>query len=148
MYAAKKVGPDGRVVAVDLQEIPGALGPNVMVVRGDALAPEPAEEVARFAPYDVVLSDMAPATSGAKVTDRARSFDLFMRALDLAIALSKPGASFVGKIFMSEDFPAAQKAVKSAFEECRVIKPEGTRPNSTEVFLVGQRLRKAQKATE
>lgn len=147
MYASTKVGPTGRVVAVDLHEIPGPFGSNVTVVRGDALAAEPPAEVMGSAPYDVVLSDMAPATSGAKITDRARSFALFMRALDMATALGKPGASFVGKIFMSEDFPAAQKAVKAAFEECRVIRPEGTRSSSTEVFLVGQRLRKTQNAT-
>lgn len=147
MYAADRVGPKGHVLAVDLTEITTPLRPNVTVLRGDALAPEPASSVVEGAPYDVVLSDMAPLTSGAKITDRARSFELFMRALALAISLGKPGASFVGKIFMSEDFSFAQKAVKAAFEECRVVKPEGTRPNSTEVFLVGQRLRSPQKPT-
>jgi len=136
MYASTRVGPTGRVLAVDLQEITTPLGANVTVLRGDALAAEP-PEVSAAGPFDVVLSDMAPATTGSKPSDGARSAELFGRALDIAIRHGKPGASFVGKIFMSEDFPPARARVKSLFRECRVIKPEGTRSNSTEVFVVG-----------
>jgi 23S rRNA (uridine2552-2'-O)-methyltransferase len=140
LYAAERIGRRGRVVAVDLQEM-SLDRENVTVVRGDVLAPVPDGVVLREAPYDVVLSDMAPSTTGSKVSDQARSFDLFMKALDVAGHLGKPGATFVGKIFMSGDFPAAKKAVSERFETCRVIKPEGTRPNSSEVYVVGTKLR-------
>lgn len=140
LYAAERVGKRGHVVAVDLQEM-AQMTENVTVVRGDVLAPEPDGVVLREAPYDVVLSDMAPSTTGSKVSDQARSFDLFMKALDVASRFGKPGATFVGKIFMSGDFPAAKKAVSERFETCRVIKPEGTRPNSSEVYVVGTKLR-------
>lgn len=140
LYAAERVGKRGHVVAVDLQEMAQAVE-NVTVVRGDVLGAEPDGVVLREAPYDVVLSDMAPSTTGSKVSDQARSFDLFMKALDVACRLGKPGATFVGKIFMSGDFPLAKKAVSARFETCRVIKPEGTRPNSSEVYVVGTKLR-------
>jgi 23S rRNA U2552 (ribose-2'-O)-methylase RlmE/FtsJ len=50
--------------------------------------------------YDVVLSDMAPRTTGNRLGDQTRSFELFMRALAVAEKLLKPGGAFVGKIFM------------------------------------------------
>jgi 23S rRNA (uridine2552-2'-O)-methyltransferase len=137
MYAAKKIAPSGKLLAIDLSEIQGSLGPNAQIVQGDALSLTN-EALATFAPYDVVLSDMAPSTSGSKVADQARSFELFMRALEIAGALGAPGGSFVGKLFMSEDFIKAREALRALFGEVRTIKPEGTRASSVEVFLIGQ----------
>jgi len=141
LYAAERVGDTGHVLAIDLQVIQQVFGPNVTVAQGDALSLTN-DELARFAPYDVVLSDMAPSTSGSKVRDQAQSFELFMRALDVAAALGKPGSSFVGKLFMSGDFPAAKRAVAERYRQSKVIRPAGTRQQSTEVFLVGQGLAK------
>jgi 23S rRNA (uridine2552-2'-O)-methyltransferase len=101
------------------------------------------EVLNEFAPYDVVLSDMAPNTSGSRVRDQAYSFELCMRALDVALALGKPGSHFVAKIFMSNDFQAARKVAGERYERCQVIKPESTRSVSTEVFIVGMGLKAA-----
>jgi len=140
LYASQKIGPSGRLLAVDLQQIRQAFPPNVTVSQGDALALEN-EALAEFAPYDVVLSDMAPNTSGNKLRDHAYSFELCMRALHVALALGKPGSHFVAKIFMSEDFPLARKAVGDRYERCQVIRPDGTRQQSSEVFIVGMGLK-------
>jgi 23S rRNA (uridine2552-2'-O)-methyltransferase len=136
LYASERVGSEGAVLAVDLQPIAERFGPNVTVIQGDALALDGAE-LGRFAPYDVVLSDMAPKTSGSKVHDHASSFELFTRALEVAIALGGPGSTFVGKLFMSGDFPRAKQALGASYARTRVIRPESTRKESTEVFLVG-----------
>lgn len=136
MYALKRIGASGKLLAIDLSEISTPLGANAIVVRGDALSLS-TEELKIFAPYDVVLSDMAPNTTGSKVADQARSFELLMRAVEIAKALGAPGSAFVGKIFMSADFEEARKAMRALFDEVRVIRPEGTRTNSTEIFLVG-----------
>jgi len=136
LYASKKVGPSGRVFAIDLQEIRQAFTPNVKVIQGDALTLENAS-LSEFAPYDVVLSDMAPNTSGSKIRDQAYSFELCMRALDVAHALGKPGSHFVAKIFMSDDFQHARRLAGERYEKCQVIRPEGTRQQSSEVFIVG-----------
>jgi 23S rRNA (uridine2552-2'-O)-methyltransferase len=106
-------------------------------VPGGASEASAAAPVYENAPYDVVLSDMAPSTSGSKISDQARSFDLFMKALDIATSLGKPGSSFVGKIFMSDDFPKAKNAVAERYSKARVIRPEGTRSGSSEIFIVG-----------
>lgn len=136
MYAAQKVGPSGAVLAVDLQPILVALPKSSEAIVGDALSLENAS-LARFAPYDVILSDMAPATTGSRFADQARSFELFMRALEVAKALLAPSGAFVGKLFMSDDFKTAREAMRLLFDDVRVIRPEGTRTTSFEVFLCG-----------
>jgi 23S rRNA (uridine2552-2'-O)-methyltransferase len=136
LYTAQKVGRNGKVLAVDLQEITVPVPENTTVIQGDALSLEN-EALAMYAPYDVVLSDMAPNTTGNRIGDQTRSFELFMRALAVAEKLLKPGGSFVGKIFMGEDFPNAKKELKRIFGEERALRPEGVRATSFELFLVG-----------
>ncbi|MGC4025338.1 MAG: RlmE family RNA methyltransferase [Mesorhizobium sp.] len=141
LYASQRVGERGRVLAVDIQEIRQAFGANVEVIQGDALDLQ-SSLLVREKPYDVVLSDMAPNTSGNKVRDQAQSFELFMRALMVAAELGKPGSKFVGKLFMSGDFQEARKAVAERYEKVQVIRPEGTRSVSSEVFVVAIGLKK------
>jgi 23S rRNA (uridine2552-2'-O)-methyltransferase len=136
LYAAERVGAGGRVLAIDRSEILQAFPEQVTVVQGDALELQTAE-LSTFAPYDVVLSDMAPNTSGSKAADQARSFELLMRALAVARELGRPGSHFVGKLFMSGDFQTARRELGALFTRAQVIKPEGTRSRSSEVFLVG-----------
>ena len=136
LYVIDRIGPQGKLLAVDLQPLAQVLPPPGVFVQGDALSLAN-EELARFAPYDVVVSDMAPSTTGARDADQARSFDLFVRALEVAGELVRPGGAFVGKIFMGPDFQAAKKRVKELFAEERTMRPEGTRTTSYEVFVVG-----------
>lgn len=142
-YAATRVGAQGRVIGYDLKEVRGALPPNAEISVLDVFAIEPSS-LGRF---DVVMSDMAPSTSGQKSLDQYRSFELFMRALGIAEEVLVPGGHFIGKIFQGGDFPNAKKAVASAFEEARVIRPDAVRSESYEVFLVGLR-RKPKAAAE
>ncbi len=136
LYASQRVGPAGRVLAVDLQELRQTFPDTVRVLQGDALDLAN-EALAEFAPYDLVLSDMAPNTSGNKVRDQARSAELFRRALAVAEALGRPGSSFVGKLFMSDEFQDVRAALARAYERVQVIRPSGTRAQSSELFLVG-----------
>lgn len=135
LYASQRVGSSGFVLAVDLSEIQQQFAPNVRVLRGDVrqladtLSPEP--------PFDLVLSDMAPSTTGSKISDQTGSFELFMVALEIATALGKPASSFVGKLFMGPDFEAAKRALSAAYATAKVLRPRGTRQQSSEVFLVG-----------
>jgi 23S rRNA (uridine2552-2'-O)-methyltransferase len=135
LYAAEHVGRAGKVLAVDKSPLTVGLPPNATFVQGDALVLS--DELAQFAPYHVVLSDMAPSTTGSKPTDQARSFELFMRALAVAASLVIEGGSFVGKIFMSQDLPLARADLRKTFGRERLIRPEGTRSMSTELFVVG-----------
>ncbi len=137
MYAAKAIGDKGRLLSIDLSPITGALGPNVTVMQGDALDVK-AEVFAEHGPFDLVLSDMAPATTGSRAADQWRSFELCMRAIDIAKAHGKTGSHFVGKIFMSDDFTKARDALRAMFDEVKTYRPETVRKNSFEVFLVAK----------
>ena len=136
LYASQKIARNGKLLAVDLTEITVPIPENTTFLQGDALSLEN-EALSLYAPYDVVLSDMAPNTTGNRLGDQTRSYELFMRALAVAEKLLKPGGAFVGKIFMGEDFASAKKEVKRIFAEERAIRPEGTRTTSYELFLVG-----------
>ena len=122
-YAAKKISGSGRLLAVDRKAIEAPLPPQVKTLVGDALTLGP--ELELFAPYDVVLSDMAPETMGHKETDKIRSFELFCRAVNVAAALGAPGGSFVGKL------------LRQHYAKVRTLRPEAVRGISYEVFLVG-----------
>jgi 23S rRNA (uridine2552-2'-O)-methyltransferase len=135
MYAAGKVGPRGHVLAIDLSPLRVGVGQNATIVEGDAFQIG-SELFLEHGPFDVVLSDMAPATSGSKDADQFRSFELCMRAIEVAIAHGKAGSAFVGKIFMSSYFEEARDALRAGWREVKTIRPEGTRSNPTEVFLI------------
>ncbi|MFN7696645.1 MAG: SAM-dependent methyltransferase [Deltaproteobacteria bacterium] len=137
-YAAQRVGAKGRVLGLDLQEFKGTLPEHAQIRCGDVLSLELERELGPSS-FDVVLSDMAPATTGHRFTDQARSHRLFMRALEIACAVLSPGGHFVGKIFVGEDFEIARDAVRAAFEELKIIKPPASRTESYETFVVGLR---------
>jgi 23S rRNA (uridine2552-2'-O)-methyltransferase len=137
LYVAQRVGAKGKLLAIDLNPLGVGLPEPAVFKQGDALALSN-EDLALFAPYDVVLSDMAPKTTGNRLGDQTRSYELYLRALAVAVALGKPGSTFVGKIFMGEDFPLARAEVKKHYAKERIIKPESTRSVSYEVFLIGE----------
>jgi 23S rRNA (uridine2552-2'-O)-methyltransferase len=136
IYASQCVGPGGRVLAVDLSEITEALPPNVQARQLDVFGAERAV-LAELGPYHVVLSDMAPHTSGNKARDQALSYELCMKALAVADDLGAPGSHFVAKLFMSPEFGELKRAITARYAECRVVRPEATRSQSSELFLVG-----------
>ena len=84
---------------------------------------------------------MAPNTSGNRFVDQCRSHDLFMHALSLAEGTLSVGGHFCGKLFQGPDFDDARKAVQKAFGKARIIKPEASRKESIEVFVVGLSLK-------
>ena len=85
---------------------------------------------------------LAPKTSGATVTDEARSLALAERALGLSLQVLKPGGSFVVKVFMGGDFEGFQKLCKASFETVKGVKPEASAArHSKELYLVCQRPR-------
>jgi 23S rRNA (uridine2552-2'-O)-methyltransferase len=136
--AARAVGAKGFVLGVDLQPI-AALPRPARTWVADAFAPE---LVARLrsegrAPYDAVLSDLAPKTSGVRSADEARSLELAERALSLALEVLKPSGAFVVKVFMGGAFEAFLRSARQAFREVKVVRPEASAArHSKEVYLV------------
>ena len=138
MYAASKVGARGLVIAVDLKPIVQSLPTNAIGIKDDAFNQDGPKWI-EFAPFDLIMSDMAPNTTGSKIRDQTLSFELFTRALAVAVRHGKPKSDFVAKLFMSDDFAEAKSVVAKAYESVRVLRPEGTRQNSSELYIVGKR---------
>jgi 23S rRNA (uridine2552-2'-O)-methyltransferase len=133
---AKLVGPAGRIVAVDLNEIEPI--PGVVTIQADMTHPAVREMIRESLgrPADAVLSDAAPSTTGIAITDHTRSIALCEAALDIASGLLRPGGAFVTKVFRGPDFDGFVSDVKKRFAKVRVVVPEATRKESKEAFVV------------
>lgn len=136
-YACKVAGPHGVVVGVDRDPLPTPI-PFAKFLRADIFTLTDEELLHGLSAYDVVLSDMAPDTTGIRATDQARSAGLVEEALRRAERLLAPMGSFIAKIFQSPDVETIRKRMAHRFSEVRLIKPEGSRRESTEVYLVGK----------
>ena len=140
--AAERVGPRGRVIALDVLEMRGLAG--VIFVLGDfhdAKSVEALERALGGAKADLVLSDMAPNLSGIAVSDQARALELAELALDFALKHLKPQGNFLVKTFQGAGFDSFLKTLRSRFGSVAVRKPEASRSRSSEVYLVGKGLR-------
>lgn len=141
-----RVGPTGRVVGVDLAAIRPLGRPNVVTAVLDVLEASFDErlEALHAGPFDVVVSDLAPKTTGIRSTDEARSLRLAEKALDIARRRGRSGGHFIAKLFMGGDFERFRDEVRALFEDVKVVRPEATRGASMEIYLVGLRRRPAE----
>ncbi len=136
-YARQVVGPHGALVGIDRHPLPNPVaGARVLV--GDIYATADDELLGDLRAFDVVLSDMAPDTTGIRGTDQARSAALVEEALGRAERLLAPLGRFVAKIFQGPDVDQLRKRMGVRFSEVRLVKPEGSRAESSEVYLVGK----------
>lgn len=136
--ARELVGPEGRVIAVDLAPMEPLEG--VIALQGDITDPATwtqLEEAAGGA-VDVVLCDAAPSTTGIQVRDHALSIGLAEAALALAMRLLRPGGHFVVKIFEGGDFPNFLTQVRKAFRSAKVYHPPASRKESKELYVIAQ----------
>ncbi len=135
-YAAQCVGRHGTVLGVDINEPEVSCGP--LLVRSILdVTPEDVVE-ALGGPPDVVLSDMAPRTTGDPFGDHVRQIELARRALELATALLPEGGGLVAKVFDGEEAHAYVMDVRRHFGKLKRVKPEATRKVSREFFVVAQ----------
>jgi 23S rRNA (uridine2552-2'-O)-methyltransferase len=142
---ADTVGPSGRVLGLDIVAIRPFTQKHVTTAVLDVLAEDFDAKLRELydGPFDAVISDMAPKTSGIKATDEARSLRLAGKALEVAVGRGRPGSSFVAKLFMGGDFEEFRAQERSHYEDVKVVRPEATRGASMEVYLVGLRLKTA-----
>ena len=136
-FAAQQTGPGGQVVGIDLTPVTIDLPQQVTVITGDVADLEGHLAELGQTRFDVVLSDMAPATTGNRHVDQARSLGLCEAALYIAERTLVPGGNFVCKMFQSGDTQAFTEAVRSRFQRQTALRPKSTRKASREVFIIG-----------
>jgi 23S rRNA (uridine2552-2'-O)-methyltransferase len=127
--------PKAVLVGIDLQETPGYAGTQLVRSVAEVTAAE--LEALLGGKADLVLSDMAPSTTGARLKDHVDQLELVREAWRLARGILAPGGSFVAKVFDGEDAPALLDQLRPAFDSFKRVRPEATRKESRELFAVG-----------
>lgn len=137
LYAAQVCGPEGQVVGIDVKPLVVSLPPRVQMVTADVFDDQALQALHLARNFDVVLSDMAPATTGQRVVDAARSLALCERALAIAQAGLAVGGAFVCKVFQGEDFQQFVQRVAQTFRQKHIFKPRSSRKASREIYVIG-----------
>ena len=140
-YARQRLGDSAKLVGLDRAPLdrPPA-GARILV--GDVLTIDVAQLLGELPAFDVVLSDMAPDTTGVRHVDQSRSEALFERALEIARTTLTPGGNFVGKLFMGPDFKKLCDDVRATFTAAKMQKPDSSRQQSIEHYVIGKGFKK------
>ncbi len=137
--AAKIVGKRGRVIALDILPIEPMDG--VEIVQGDFREPVVLERLLKIVGergVDLVISDMAPNSSGMKAVDQPRAMYLAELALELAQRVLVPGGDLLVKVFQGEGIEEYRRALRASFEKLLTRKPKASRSSSREVYLLAR----------
>ncbi len=127
------------VLGIDRKDLAHKIADNVKFLKADALDLD-LENIRQIAKqFDVVLSDMAPPTTGIKSIDHQRSVMLATRCLEIAHHLLKSKGNLVCKIFEGEDSPRFFEEVKKGFEFTKIYKPKASSKESREIYVIGLR---------
>lgn len=139
-YCSLKIGYKGIVVGIDITEMRITLENACFYVQdiNTANFEELKQKSGVDKPFDLVISDMAPNTSGNKFTDQARSFDLCEMALQAAIKTLKKSGNFVCKFFDSQFFNEYRELLRANFDKVEIVRPKSTRSESKEIFFVAK----------
>ena len=138
LYAAELVGKDGYVTGIDLEPLKIKIPSNINVYTADIFSLDDDLRALVGKNFNAVMSDMAPATTGQKGMDAARSFHLCMAALTLAREVMVHGGNFVCKIFQGEEFEEFLDSVKDEFRNHKIFKPRSSRKASKEIYVIGK----------
>ncbi len=136
-YISSRVGPQGLVVGLDRKALKIPLQPPVLFRQADITAFDPNELKSLTPAFDVLVSDLAPATSGIKDVDHQRSLNLARLSLEYARLLLAMGGHYLVKVFAGPDFPAFVAEVKPHFGRIQIVKPAASRRESREIYLLG-----------
>lgn len=117
-------------------------GGNFTFVKGDILAPATRLSLVQAGPYDLVVSDAAPSTTGNRLVDQSRSEELVEAVFSLAVEVLAPGGSLVMKIFQGGDEKRLIAELKRHFVMARGFKPEACRAESFETYLIATEFKK------
>jgi 23S rRNA (uridine2552-2'-O)-methyltransferase len=138
-YAARRVGERGAVIALDILPIDPL--PGVTIVQGDFREQSVLDELLAVLderPVDLVISDMAPNTSGVKAVDQPRAMHLIELAVDFALGCLQPGGDLLVKGFQGEGFEDVLATLRGNFASTRTRKPPASRSRSPELYLLAR----------
>ena len=134
--ARERIGPKGRVIAVDLSTVSPIEG--VEIVRGDFQRPQIQTELFETLrkPADIVMSDMAPKLSGNRSLDVARTLDLANAALSFAVRAVRRKGRFLVKVFQGDGYREFVRRIGEHFEATKGVKPTASSATSAEIYVL------------
>lgn len=128
----------GRIVSVDLNPLSlDPIPPTVTALVGDAFSKEIRARLVEEGPYDAIISDAAPMTTGNRIVDTSRSEYLAEQVVMLAEEQLKAHGNMVIKIFQGGGEQEVLKRMREIFQKAKAFKPKASRDDSFEVFLIG-----------
>ena len=137
-FLLRQMEGSGKVVSCDLNPLSKIVkGDNLIFIQGDLNAPEIRKQIKENGPYDLVVCDAAPKTTGNRTVDTARSEQLVEMAIWYAQTMLKQGGNFTVKIFQNGDQQKFLKSMREIFTSAKGFKPEACRAESFETYLVG-----------
>jgi len=137
-FLLRKMEGSGKVVSCDLNPLSKDVkGENLVFLQGDLNAPEIRQQIKALGPYDLVVCDAAPKTTGNRTVDTARSEQLVEMAVWYAQTMLKTGGNFAVKIFQNGDQQKILKSMREIFTQAKGFKPEACRAESFETYLIG-----------
>mgnify|MGYP002624180494 FL=1 len=137
-FLLRHIEGSGKVVSCDLNPLSKSVkGENLVFIQGDLQEKEIFEKIKAEGPFDLVVCDAAPLTTGNRVVDTARSSGLVKMAIWYAETMLKTGGNFVVKIFQNGDQQALLKKMREVFANAKGFKPQACRSESFETYLIG-----------
>jgi len=125
-------GEKGFVTGIDINNIKKIKSKNFRFIKEDI------DDVNLEEKFDVILSDMAPKTTGDQALDHERSYDLSKTALEIAKKNLKEKGNFLCKIFQGKNYQKFLDEVKKNFEFVKTVKPEASKRKSKEMYVIGK----------
>jgi 23S rRNA (uridine2552-2'-O)-methyltransferase len=136
--ARKMTGKNGFVLGIDLKPIEPFTQEYIRTIIADFTEPGTIDVIMSFLrrKADVVLCDAAPNIIGVWEVDHARQIDLAEKALEIAQCVLRPSGSFFVKVFEGELLNDFMQTVKILFDEVKLVKPQASRQQSSEMYLL------------
>nr|WP_095456333.1 RlmE family RNA methyltransferase [Borreliella valaisiana] len=136
-YAYKKL-KKGILVSVDINDIGLKYVNNFYFVKGDIFLEDTVSKINMFGPYSLVISDVAPRTTGNRLVDTSNSFNLSMRIIDLSLEVLLKKGNLLIKVFQGGDEMQIFKRFEKYFKFVKKIRPKAVRKNSFEIYFLGK----------
>lgn len=138
IFLLRRMEGSGRVVSCDLNPLSKTVkGDNLTFIQGDLNVPEIRSAIKDCGPYDLVVCDAAPKTTGNRTVDTAQSEQLVEMAVWYAQTMLKSGGNFAVKIFQNGDQQRILRAMREIFSSAKGFKPQACRSESFETYLIG-----------
>ncbi len=137
-WLLRNLNGTGKVVSVDLNPLSKDVrAENLVFFQGDLLSEEIRNQITENGPYDLVVCDAAPLTTGNRTIDTARSKNLVDMAIWYAQSMLKQGGNFCVKIFQNGNQQKELQKMREIFTSAKGFKPEACRTESFETYLIG-----------